>query len=110
MRAVSCCAISCCVVLLLGLGGAPAGAQFVSPPGAPALPNPESRIPAPLPPPQPPPTINGPLSQSPPAGVYTPPRLDTHSDRTTRCLQQGSSAGLSGPDLDAYTGACVNGQ
>ncbi len=87
-----------------------ARAQTLLPPGAPPLPNLENRIPTPLPPPQPPPTINGPLSQSPSPGVYTPRRLDTHSDRTIRCLQQGSSAGLSGPDLDAYTGACVNGQ
>ena len=66
----------------LGLGlalvSASAAAQIV--PTPPAL---ENRIPAPLPPPAQPPIINGPLGQSPPPGVYIPPRLNTHSDRVT---------------------------
>jgi len=76
----------------------------------PGLPNPDlqNRIPAPLPPPPQPPIINGPLSQSPPPGVYLPQRLDTHSDRTTACLQQGSGYGLRGRKLDAYTRSCAN--
>jgi hypothetical protein len=77
------------------------------PPGLPD-PNLQNRIPAPLPPPQQAPVINGPLSQSPPKGVYVPPRLNTHSDRTVNCLHQGSGAGLRGADLDAYTRACAN--
>jgi DNA-binding transcriptional LysR family regulator len=76
----------------------------------PGLPNPDlqNRIPAPLPPPPRPPIINGPLSQSPPPGTYLPPRLNTHSDRTTACLQEGSGYGLRGRKLDAYTRACAN--
>jgi hypothetical protein len=91
-------------LLLAVLGATPALAQ----PLPPSVPNLENRIPAPLPPPQLPPTINGPLSQSPSPGGRPPPRLNTHSDRATRCLQQGSGAGLSGADLDAYIGACAN--
>ncbi len=80
-------------------------AQF--PPG---LPNPDlqNRIPAPLPPPPQPPIINGPLSQSPPPGVYQPPRLNTYGDRTTSCVQQGGGQGLRGGELDAYTRRCAN--
>ncbi len=76
----------------------------------PGLPNPDlqNRIPAPLPPPPPPPVINGPLSQGPPPSVYLPPRLNTHSDRTVACVQAGSSHGLRGRKLDAYTRACAN--
>jgi hypothetical protein len=76
----------------------------------PGLPDPalQGRIPAPLPPPAPPPIINGPLGQSPPPGVYTPRRLDTFSDRATSCLHEGSSHGLRGRKLDAYTRACAN--
>jgi hypothetical protein len=76
----------------------------------PGLPNPDlqNRIPAPLPPPAPPPVINGPLGQSPPPGVYLPPRLKTFSDRAAACLQEGSSFGLHGRRLDRYTRACVN--
>jgi hypothetical protein len=74
------------------------------------LPNPDlqNRIPAPLPPPPQPPVINGPLSQSPPPGVYQPPRLDTHQDRAARCVDQGSAAGLRGRKLDAYMRRCAN--
>jgi hypothetical protein len=76
----------------------------------PGLPNPDlqNRIPAPLPPPPQPPIINGPLSQSPPPGTYIPPRLNTHSDRTTACVQEGSGYGLRGRKLDAYARACAN--
>jgi hypothetical protein len=51
---------------------------------------------------------NGPLSQSPPGGVYQPPRLNTFGDRTRNCLQQGAGAGLRGAELDAYTRACAS--
>jgi hypothetical protein len=76
----------------------------------PGLPNPDlqNRIPAPLPPPAQPPIINGPLSQAPPPGVYFPPQLETHSDRTIACLQAGAGHGLRGAKLDRYTRACAN--
>jgi hypothetical protein len=76
----------------------------------PFLPNPDlqNRIPAPLPPPPQPPVINGPLSQSPPPKVYRPPQLNTFSDRVAGCVDLGTSAGLRGPDLDAYTRSCAN--
>ena len=76
----------------------------------PGLPDPalQGRIPAPLPPPAPAPIINGPLAQSPPPGVYMPGRLNTFSDRATSCLHEGSSHGLRGRKLDAYTRACAN--
>jgi hypothetical protein len=89
------------VLVVCLLGGQPALAQFTPPPVL----NP---IPAPLPPPEPPPIINGPLGQSPPPGVYQPPRLNTHSDRAVQCLHQGSSYGLRGNRLQAYTRACAN--
>ena len=85
------------------LCGTPAVAQFV--PTPPAL---ENRIPAPLPPPPQPPIINGPLNQSPPPGVYTPPGLNTHSDRTVGCLHQGASQGLRGKALQSYARECGN--
>ena len=81
----------------------PAQAQFAPPP-----PELQNRIPAPLPPPPQPPIINGPLSQAPPPGVYEPPRLNTHSDRAVQCLQEGSSYGLRGNKLQAFTRACAN--
>ena len=56
----------------------------------------------------PPPIINGPLGQSPPPGVYYPPALRTHSDRTIQCQQEGSSYGLRGRKLQAYTRSCAN--
>jgi hypothetical protein len=92
-------------LMLAGLAATAAVAQV---PGA--LPNPDlqGRIPAPLPPPPQPPVINGPLSQSPPPGVYQPRRLDTHQDRVTRCVDEGSAAGLRGKRLDAYTRRCAN--
>jgi hypothetical protein len=92
-------------VCLVACAGTIALAQ--QPPGLPD-PNLQNRIPAPLPPPPQPPVINGPLSQSPPPGTYRPPPLNTFSDRTRNCLHQGSGAGLSGADLDAYTRACAN--
>jgi hypothetical protein len=96
------------VAIVLAVAGVIASAPAVAQIAPPSIPNLENRIPAPLPPPPAPPIINGPLSQAPPPGVTVPRQLQTHSDRTTRCLQQGSGAGLRGPDLDAYTGACAN--
>lgn len=101
MRRIALIVTSC----VLACAATAARAQL--PPGLPD-PNLQNRIPAPLPPPPQPPVINGPLSQSPPQGVYTPPRLNTFSDRTRNCLHQGSGAGLRGADLDAYTRACAN--
>jgi hypothetical protein len=67
----------------------------------------QNRIPAPLPPPPKPLAV--PLGEKPPqTGVYNPPRLKTHSDRTTNCVQQGSTAGLTGPKLDTWTRNCAN--
>ena len=85
----------------------PSAGRSRRPPG---LPDPalQNRIPAPLPPPAQPPIINGPLSQSPPPVVYMPRRLNTFSDRATSCLHEGSSYGLRGRKLDAYTRACAN--
>jgi hypothetical protein len=71
------------------------------------IPEPPSRIPAPLPPPPQPPVIGGPLGQPPPPAVYVPPRLNTHSDRVVGCLHQGRSDGLRGRRLDAYVRDCV---
>jgi hypothetical protein len=89
--------------IAVALTGTPAMAQFVPPP--PVL---EGRIPAPLPPPPQPPVISGPLQQAPPPKVHLPQQLDTHSDRTVRCLQRGAGAGLRGGELDAYTRECAN--
>ena len=82
------------------LAGAPAVAQII--------PEPPSRIPAPLPPPPQPPIINGPLGQSPPPGVYVPPRLNTkrpprrplelpRSPRSTRPIRDTSSSTCRSP-------------
>ena len=68
----------------------------------------QGRIPAPLPPPAPPPIINGPLGQSPPPGVYVPPRLNTFADRMTNCIDQGTSYGLHGRKLHTYARRCAN--
>jgi len=68
----------------------------------------ENRIPAPLPPPPKPPIINGPYGQGPAPGVYQPPRLNTHSDRTIRCQDQALSAGLRGGKLNSYVRSCAN--
>ncbi|SRR5713101_6874288 len=84
------------------LGGAAAPAQV-----PPRVPDVQVRIPAPLPLPVAP-IINGPVTQSPPPMVVTPPPLNTFSDRMTQCLHQGSSGGLSGPDLEAYAGDCAS--
>jgi DNA-binding transcriptional LysR family regulator len=96
--------------LVAGLLLAAASASSALAQVPPGLPNPDlqNRIPAPLPPPPQPPIINGPLSQSPPPGVYQPPRLNTFSDRTAGCLQAGSAQGLRGRKLDAYTRRCAN--
>jgi hypothetical protein len=80
----------------------------VAPAAAQIIPDPPSRIPAPLPPPPQPPIINGPLGQGPPPGVYVPPRLNTHSDRTVSCLHEGAGAGLRGRQLQAYARECAN--
>jgi hypothetical protein len=68
----------------------------------------QGRIPAPLPPSPPPPIINGPLGQSPPPGVYFPPRLNTFADRMTSCIDQGTSYGLLGRKLNSYARRCAN--
>jgi hypothetical protein len=81
----------------------PALAQFQPPP-----PDLQNRIPAPLPPPPQPPIINGPMAQSPPPGVYQPPRLNTYSDRITSCMQEGAAYGLRGRKLNSYATACAN--
>ena len=91
------------VAFVLAVGIAPAQTQFTPPP-----PELQNRIPAPLPPPPQPPIINGPLQQAPPPGVYSPPRLNTHSDRAVQCLQEGSSYGLRGNKLQAYARSCAN--
>jgi hypothetical protein len=96
-------------IILVGLAvlgaAAPVNAQVPLGVPDPAL---QNRIPAPLPPPPQPPVINGPLSQGRPQGIYNPPRLSTHGDRTGNCLQQGTGAGLRGADLDAFTRSCAN--
>lgn len=89
--------------LLLGVSTAWAQVPGILPP-----PDLQNRIPAPLPPPPKPLAV--PLGEKPPTpGVYQPPRLRTHSDRTTSCVQQGSTAGLRGADLDTWTRNCVDG-
>jgi hypothetical protein len=55
--------------------------------------------PVPLPPP---PAANA--QQSP----NSPPRLDTFSDKMTRCLQFGAGQGLQAGARDAYSRACAN--
>ena len=84
--------------------GTPALAQ-ITPLEPPVL---QNRIPAPLPPPPQAPTINGPLGGDPSAQVYTPPQLNTFSDRVTRCLDEGASAGMEGRKLNSYATACEN--
>jgi hypothetical protein len=84
------------------------GLFLVAPVLAQIVPEPPSRIPAPLPPPPEPPIINGPLGQSPPPGVYIPPPLSTYSDRVVGCLHQGRSEGLRGKRLQAYARDCAN--
>jgi hypothetical protein len=88
---------------LVALAIAPAAAQIT--PTPPVL---ENRIPAPLPPPPQPPIINGPLGQSPPPGVYIPPRLNTYNDRVIACTHQGRADGLRGKALQSYTRDCAN--
>jgi hypothetical protein len=83
------------------IGGAAASAQV--PPRAPDV---EVRIPAPSPVP-PRPVIDGPTTQGSPPTAVMPPPLNTFSDRMTQCLRQGSSAGLSGADLEGYARACA---
>jgi len=49
----------------------------------------------------PPPLVN-------PQPPGTPPRIDSFSDKTTRCLHYGATQGLTGGDLSAYSRSCVN--
>jgi hypothetical protein len=93
--------------LVLGALLSNASVAAAQPPG---LPNPDlqNRIPAPLPPPAPPPVINGPLSQGPPPRMYEPPRINSFGDRAVSCAHEGSSQGLRGRKLDAYTRRCAN--
>jgi hypothetical protein len=93
----------CAMAIALGIAltGAAALAQSVPP-------DLQNRIPAPLPPPPQPPIINGPLGRSPPPGVAEQRRLDTHGDRTTRCVQEGRGYGLRGGKLDSYARSCAN--
>jgi hypothetical protein len=91
------------LAIVFGLSTVCASAQVL-----PQISDMQSRIPAPLPPPPVPPTINGSGVQGPPPGVIAPVPLNTFSDRVGRCLQEGSNAGLNMPDLNAFTGSCVN--
>jgi hypothetical protein len=93
------------VAAALAFAALPALAQVV--PFPPEL---EGRIPAPLPPPPQAPVINGPLGQSPPPGVYVPPRLNTFADRVTHCMDQGTSYGLHGRKLHSYARRCASAQ
>jgi hypothetical protein len=68
----------------------------------------QNRIPPPLPTPPQSPTINGSLGRGASPGVYQPPRLDTFSDRRTRCLHAGSGYGLHGRQLSSYVHNCAN--
>jgi hypothetical protein len=52
--------------------------------------------------------INVPAMQPPSPGVLSPPPLNTFSDRTTQCLQLGSSFGVSGPNLSTFASTCAN--
>jgi hypothetical protein len=96
--------ISIAVAAGVVIMGTPALAQ-ITPLEPPVL---QNRIPAPLSPPPQAPTINGPLGGDPPAHVYTPPQLNTFSDRVTRCLDEGASAGMEGRRLNSYATACGN--
>lgn len=91
--------LACCLL------AAPAAAQIGVPPIVP-----ENRIPAPLPPPPEPPVINGPLTEGQQQWprVHRPRRLDTQSDRVSRCLEEGAGYGLRGGRLDAYSRRCAN--
>jgi hypothetical protein len=101
-----------CILMAAGvisagaLSAAPALAQIQPPP-----PDLQNRIPAPLPPPPQAPQILGPETAGRQPGAVTvhPRRLDTHSDRVTRCLHEGSADGLRGGRLNAYARACANG-
>ena len=61
---------------------------------------------APLPPP-PPPVVN-PVSPNLSNSPSSQPRLDTFSDKVSRCLYYGGTQGLTGGDLSAYSRACAN--
>jgi len=101
MRVIASLVVGCLLLTPLA-----AWAQVV--PGALPPPDLQNRIPAPLPPPPKPLAV--PLGEKPPdPSVYQPPRLRTHSDRTTDCVQQGSNAGLHGAALDRWTSRCASG-
>ena len=95
------------MTMVVSLAGVSATAALADPPGLPP-PELQNRIPTPLPPSPRAPIINGPLSQSPPPGVYLPPRLKSHADRVIVCLHDGSAHGLRGGKLDSYTRRCAN--
>jgi hypothetical protein len=57
----------------------------------------ESRAPVTLPPPG--------LRQ--PAVPGAPPRIETYSDRVSRCVQYGTATGVSGSDMAVYTHSCA---
>ena len=110
------------IFVLLAAGtfvATPAVSQFVPEPFS------LNPIPAPLPPPPEPPIINGPIEQGPvrsrtvdstpieqgpPPGVAPQKFLNTFHDRTQRCNEVGTNAGLRGRRLSSYTRRCVNAQ
>jgi hypothetical protein len=102
---VSAMSIRLAAAVVLGTALMPASAVAQIVPTPPAL---ENRIPAPLPPPVQAPIINGPLGQSPPPGVYVPPRLNTQNDRVIGCQHQGRADGLRGKRLQSYVRDCAN--
>jgi hypothetical protein len=84
---------------LLCVPALPVQAQYVSPNGSTVTPLP--------PPPQPTPNPLPPSSYN-LNSLNRPQPLDTHGDRTTRCLHYGATQGLTGGDLSAYSRACAN--
>jgi len=74
----------------------PALAQNQSNQNMMAVPSAPGSVPLP-----PPPLVN-------PQPPGTPPRIDSFSDKTTRCLHYGATQGLTGGDLSAYSRSCVN--
>jgi hypothetical protein len=95
------------------LAAQPASAQSMTPGSAPPVPDMSSRIPPPYQPPPPAPEVNGPLPNRPNnlqhgPQAFTPPRLNTFSDRVERCVHQGSAGGLGGGELQAYVRQCAN--
>ena len=62
--------------------------------------NPPPRPVFPMPPPEPPVITT-------PGGRDVPARLDTFSDRTTRCLQYGTSIGVPADQIADYVKRCA---